>query len=185
MRSVFVRKQRLKANIRGKPYYLNEHMKYLIPFLKGSPANPKQREDNVEDTTTRDSSSPPQTEFVVNEEIELEDAPEDDTGGDWTDGETNPLANKYVDIKQEVEESVPALTWSRRRKKSSKTQIREFVPGSSQSKKKNTSFSSCCEDEPRRMFLLSLVPEVDEFTETQMRSFKRRVLDLIDEVSEC
>lgn len=185
MRSVFVRKQRMKPNIKGKPYYLNEYMKYLLPFLKGSAANPKQREeDNVEDTTTRDSPSPPHTEFVVNEEIDIEDVAEDDTGGDWTDGETNPLAtNRIVGIKQEIEESAPALTWSKRRKKSSKSQMRESEPGTSRIKKQKT--SSCFEDDPRRMFLLSLVPEVDEFTETQMRSFKRRVLDLIDEISEC
>lgn len=182
MRSVFVRKQRMKHHMKGKPYYLNAYMNYLIPYLKGSSANPKQREEeNVEDIATRDSPSPPHTEFIVNEEIDIEDAAENDTGGDWTDGETNPLANKYLHIKQEIVESVPS-TWSRRRKKSSKPQIRESLPGPSQTKKQRS--GSCCEDEPRRMFLISLVPEVDEFTETQMRSFKRRVLDLIDEISE-
>lgn len=36
----------------------------------------------------------------------------------------------------------------------------------------------------RRMFLLSLLPEVNELTESQMRAFRRKVLYLIDEIME-
>lgn len=37
-------------------------------------------------------------------------------------------------------------------------------------------------DDSRRLFLLSLLPEVNELTESQMRAFRRRILSLIDEI---
>ncbi|XP_026750147.2 uncharacterized protein LOC113510811 [Galleria mellonella] len=37
-------------------------------------------------------------------------------------------------------------------------------------------------DESRKMFLLSLLPEINELTESQMRAFRRKVLSLIDEI---
>jgi hypothetical protein len=39
-------------------------------------------------------------------------------------------------------------------------------------------------DNPRKMFLLSLLPEINAMTENQMRVFRRKVLQLIDEISE-
>jgi hypothetical protein len=38
-------------------------------------------------------------------------------------------------------------------------------------------------DNPRKMFLISLLPEINAMTENQMRVFRRKVLQLIDEVS--
>jgi hypothetical protein len=39
-------------------------------------------------------------------------------------------------------------------------------------------------DNPRKMFLASLLPEINAMTENQMRVFRRKVLQLIDEISE-
>jgi hypothetical protein len=38
-------------------------------------------------------------------------------------------------------------------------------------------------DNPRKLFLLSLLPEINDMTENQMRLFRRKVLRLIDEIS--
>jgi hypothetical protein len=38
-------------------------------------------------------------------------------------------------------------------------------------------------ENPREMFLLSLLPEINDMTEHQMRIFRRKVLQLIDEIS--
>lgn len=38
-------------------------------------------------------------------------------------------------------------------------------------------------ENPRKMFLLSLLPEINDMTENQMRVFKRKALQLIDEIS--
>ncbi|KAM3965593.1 LOW QUALITY PROTEIN: uncharacterized protein ACR2FA_000439 [Aphomia sociella] len=37
-------------------------------------------------------------------------------------------------------------------------------------------------EESRKMFLLSLLPEINELTENQMRAFRRKVLSLLDEI---
>jgi hypothetical protein len=37
-------------------------------------------------------------------------------------------------------------------------------------------------ENPRQMFLLSLLPEINDMTENQMRIFRRKVLQLIDEI---
>jgi hypothetical protein len=39
-------------------------------------------------------------------------------------------------------------------------------------------------DNPRKMFLLSLLPEINDMTENQMRVFRRKVLQLIDEIGD-
>jgi hypothetical protein len=39
-------------------------------------------------------------------------------------------------------------------------------------------------DNSRKMFLVSLLPEINAMTENQMRVFRRKVLQLIDEISE-
>lgn len=39
------------------------------------------------------------------------------------------------------------------------------------------------DDNPRKMFLLSLLPEINDMTENQMKIFRRKVLQLIDEIS--
>ena len=38
-------------------------------------------------------------------------------------------------------------------------------------------------ENPRKMFLLSLLPEINDMTENQMKIFRRKVLQLIDEIS--
>jgi hypothetical protein len=38
-------------------------------------------------------------------------------------------------------------------------------------------------DNARKMFLLSLLPEINSMTENQMRVFRRKVLQLIDDIS--
>jgi hypothetical protein len=38
-------------------------------------------------------------------------------------------------------------------------------------------------ENPRKMFLLSLLPEISDMTENQMKIFRRKVLQLIDDIS--
>lgn len=49
------------------------------------------------------------------------------------------------------------------------------------SSQKSRDLTNAC---PRKMFLLSLLPEINNLNETQMKAFRRKVLGLIDEVSE-
>ncbi|XP_034833602.1 uncharacterized protein [Maniola hyperantus] len=39
------------------------------------------------------------------------------------------------------------------------------------------------EEEPRRMFLLSLLPEIADFSEDQMKTFRRKIFGLLDEIN--
>ncbi|XP_045775720.1 uncharacterized protein LOC123874436 [Maniola jurtina] len=39
------------------------------------------------------------------------------------------------------------------------------------------------EEDPRRMFLLSLLPEIADFSENQMKTFRRRIYGLLDEIN--
>jgi hypothetical protein len=56
--------------------------------------------------------------------------------------------------------------------------------------KVNQSFIEYCEqrkrkkydNDPRKMFLMSLLPEIHEMSDSQMKQFKRRVLVLIDDI---
>jgi hypothetical protein len=53
--------------------------------------------------------------------------------------------------------------------------------------KVDQSFIEFCEQkkydtDPRKMFLMSLLPEIQEMSDSQMKQFKRRVLMLIDDI---
>lgn len=48
----------------------------------------------------------------------------------------------------------------------------------------NTAHNYDAYDDSRKMFLLSILPEVNTLTEMQMRIFRRKVLSLIDEITE-
>ncbi|CAH2232178.1 uncharacterized protein LOC120632636 [Pararge aegeria] len=39
-------------------------------------------------------------------------------------------------------------------------------------------------EDPRKMFLLSLLPEIADFSENQMKTFRRRIFGLVDEINE-
>lgn len=46
----------------------------------------------------------------------------------------------------------------------------------------NTKKQNCKKDDPRKQFLLSMLPEINQMTDIQMRKFKRKMLDVIDDI---
>jgi hypothetical protein len=155
--TVFVRK--LKPAQSGssakskKPYYLNEIMQFLLPFVKPSAPNT--------DSQGSLPSPPPDTD---------KSGSEDDADCDKVD--TLPK------MQASVQETEPAPKKSQGKKKKyelSKVD-QSFIEFCEQQKRNKY------DNDPRNMFLMSLLPEIHEMSDSQMKQFKRRVLLLIDDI---
>ncbi|XP_050563747.1 transcription factor Adf-1-like [Spodoptera frugiperda] len=105
---------------------------------------------------------------VVFQQIDAE-TDEEMNGYNDQDNESAPLQIQY----QEIEVPEPP-------KKRSKTND-NFIKYLQQ-KQSNNSNNNEVSDDSRKMFLLSLLPEVNALTECQMRMFRRKIFTLLDEI---
>ncbi|XP_023222828.1 uncharacterized protein LOC111624252 [Centruroides sculpturatus] len=166
LRTVFVRKLRPSCTGTGrmtKPYYLSEIMQFIVPYVKltSNADHPK----NI--------PSPPKSEEQTDDEItNNEDVTEDDI-------EQDSSSSKDLEIVQENarEPSIQMENRGIKRKSHISDYDKSFIEFVQSRKCNKTDVN------PRKMFLLSLLPEINEMTEAQMKKFKRKVLELIDEIS--
>lgn len=163
LRSVFVRKRKLPpsgSGKKGKPYYLGKYMEFLLPYIKintiehGNVPSPPSVRDTIVEENYGDNIT--EQENVLNENTQTNELP---TGA--TTSQTSMPKKRKTDKLNEVDKS-----------------LIEFF----HAKKKKVTASEISSN-PRRQFLESLLPEVDEMPETTFRQFKRQVLQLIDRLN--
>ncbi|XP_069705242.1 uncharacterized protein MICU1 isoform X6 [Periplaneta americana] len=156
MRNGFVRS--LKPGPSGayakqkKQYYLHDDMQFVVPYLR-----PIQTQNVGHFPFPPDDN---EEELVVKEEPE-----ETQIGQDISD----------IFEQQEQEETTP----SKSRKRKIKPRANEVDNVFVDYLKPHT---QTVDDDHRRMFLLSLLPDVNKLADVQMRAFKIRVLLLLDEI---
>nr|CAI5864482.1 unnamed protein product [Callosobruchus analis] len=158
LRTVFVRKLKSKQTRRGS-YYLSKYMDFLIPHLKTVPTNP---------TTHKEES------LTIEHEQELSEC------SDW---EVDQICTKEEYLEDTAIPSYNEATEDRIQETNSditipNTNKRHFTKSSNAKRLKMDDQT----ENPRRYFLLSLLPELEELPETQFRQFKRQVLGLIDDL---
>lgn len=152
IRSVFVRT--LKPQPPGtskfrKPYYLNDAMKFILPYVKAGPTVLDVSESMISPLSYEDVEDPLASADTSQEEIDVLE----------NDGETYRMSNEMKITKK-----------------------RKFMNAYDSTTELKDRNSHRGELNPRKMFLLGLVPEVNDLTEYQMRQFRRRVLRLIDDI---
>uniref|UniRef100_A0A1L8DFR0 Putative alcohol dehydrogenase transcription factor myb/sant-like protein n=1 Tax=Nyssomyia neivai TaxID=330878 RepID=A0A1L8DFR0_9DIPT len=185
LRTVFLRK--LKAEQNGQTlkckYYLMDEMKFIMPFVK--------------------MTVPYQITTKTDEDIVL------DTSNKTTDDDEDAQISKRTRIKRRVkaqpieepreceeyevvlEEPFPQTSQGSDSKKDKlirtlmheiDTENESYSINFGEVKPKKRKYSSSETDNPRKMFLLSLLPEMEQMTDKQMSFFRRKVLALLDDI---
>lgn len=173
VRSAFVRN--LKSAPSGssatskKPYYLNDSMQFLLPFVKtnapdsdtqGNLPSPVARgTENIESENESESEN-----LEVQNEIAVEDTEPDVTEP------TEPVVRRRGTIQK------TAKNKAKKRKSDVFDLDKTFVEFCDSRKNRSEN------EDPNKMFLMSLLPEVNQMNPQKTRRFKRQVMNLIDEI---
>lgn len=154
-----------------KPYYLNEYLQFLLPFIK----------PNTDLITSRNLPSPISEHGVLFKNNE-----QSETGDQYEDlvKREKYLSDKITSIESPSHERsrIPVLQEHNQAKGTNKkrkydvSQIDQSFIDLVNIKKK------MCKEDPRKMFLLSLLPDINTMTDKQMRMFKKKVLDVVDDI---
>lgn len=147
---------------RKKPYYLNDMLQFVIPYLKPATAD-----------ISGNIPSPPSRE---NQSTEIEDA---EIGNDDTDVDIGDKSPPTQSVEQEPKRkmSVGSEGLSKKKSKKELSEVdKTFIEFCNRRSNKEK------EDDPKKAFLISLLPDLRSMNDQEMRQFKRRVLALIDEI---
>lgn len=155
LRSVFVRN--LKPPPRGssqkKKYYLSDAMKFILPYTKVA-GTPSIAFDSDQSDEEKETHNPLSSTSSPERKSPL---------SDLTRRSSSDSSNhNYRSKKRKISETDELLN--------------EFM------KSKNTKDSEESINNANKMFLLSLLPDLDCMTPTQIRTFKRQVIELIDNI---
>jgi len=158
---VFVRRQKPPSGSGRKDckvYYMTEHMQFILPYIKGV---------RSVDSTGNLPSPPNVMDDEVNETDEVENTEEN---------EFESTAESFNMTKSSNEQ---VFTPKVKKKKTNTSDAADqcfidYINTKKQNSKK--------EDDPRKQFLLSMLPEIHQMTDIQMRKFKRKMLDTIDDI---
>ncbi|XP_031836169.1 uncharacterized protein LOC116428548 [Nomia melanderi] len=150
-----------------KRYYLHDIMQFVLPYVK--PVAHIQDFDNF---------PPPQT-------ILAPTIPSPSISPTDMYQETKQEQAETEDIIQNLLSQTQDTTLQNSRKCQTK---RKTLPADIDKSfinyvQKNHPFNDSLRDDPRRMFLLSLLPDIAKFSDIEMREFKMKVLMLINEIS--
>uniref|UniRef100_W8BHI8 MADF domain-containing protein n=1 Tax=Ceratitis capitata TaxID=7213 RepID=W8BHI8_CERCA len=156
----------LKQRGENAPYYLSEHLKFLIPYLK-----------ITHESVASDSSI---EEVNQNEIDSAEEVEEMDQDIMHLDSHSNDGA---ISDEADVEVTEPHYNQNRRSEvvcNRSATLLPTHVAPSSTGIAELEQFSA--NGDPKLQFLLSLLPDLNVMTNAEMRQFKCKAQQLVDEI---
>lgn len=184
IRTVFVR--RLKPEVNSltkrlkKPYYLNEMLHFLLPYVKPYSIEMSGQENmsSSDQITIKNENDFEIDTDNLNEEPTLDSIQETE----WASVEEDIASSEILSnqVNEEIEAAPEKSRNNVNKGKKRKKEISDIDKLSTQSSGYGP--YKLDEDNSRRMFLLSLLPELNEMNDRQMKLFKRRVLALIDDV---
>lgn len=168
LRTVFVRNMKPASSGSSrkakKPYYLNEYLQFLLPYVK--PNTDITNPENLPSPTSDNEIT-----FENNEQSDTEVQDEDIIQQD------KYLTDKIINIEEPNYEKgrlplVQECNQGKGNKKKRKLDVSEvdqsFIDFVNMKKEKS------CETDPRKMFLLSLLPDIKNMTDQQMRILKKK-----------
>ncbi|KAI5636463.1 alcohol dehydrogenase transcription factor myb/SANT-like domain-containing protein [Phthorimaea operculella] len=171
IRTCFVRSLRLAKTHMNRPYYLHDHLTFLIPHLKGyelaGEANASLAASDDEEVSFPRPIKKPKFETQV---ITADDDDDDRITDDMPE-------NGYEDVNYLDDDA------SENESPSSSFRVVHQVdeePDDTPQKDRNRKISHKEEINARKMFLLSLLPDVESLTDEEMRIFRRSVISTID-----
>lgn len=178
----------MKSGERKNKYYLQEYMNFLIPYV-GKKENSlqakltslsnilEQRESDGEQTNTSLSFSEKNEEFsnTHNEEF---------TRNSWKEESSPTFSGNLVESRKNVEISSDfmesAIEPPPKKQKREEIDTEQYIINYLASKKKE----SVQDNNAKRHFLLSLLPDLECMSSAQFRAFRHQVCTYIDEILE-
>ncbi|XP_020714342.1 uncharacterized protein LOC105664860 isoform X3 [Ceratitis capitata] len=156
----------LKQRGENAPYYLSEHLKFLIPYLKITHESVASK-SSIEELNDCDEEEVNQYEIDSAEEVEEMDQNNDGA----------------ISAEADVEVTEPHYNQNRRSEvvcNRSATLLPTHVAPSSTGIAELEQFSA--NGDPKLQFLLSLLPDLNVMTNAEMRQFKCKAQQLVDEI---
>lgn len=177
IRSSFLRSMKPSGSKVKKPYYLTEYLKFILPFLK--PINVESTDDshyeNQSNIVTHD------TEVVVDFiKAEPEEYGEHDanTESNAENGILSDLLTRRSPVVRRRRRFIPAG----RRNLTEVMKHRGKMTSSQRNDATQNDGTSLYSNSAMKMFLMSLLPELETMTEEQIRLFKIKSMILIDDI---
>ncbi|XP_037298029.1 uncharacterized protein LOC115444489 isoform X2 [Manduca sexta] len=193
IRNVFVRSLRAEKNGSGankrKPYYLKEVMQFTVPFIKIHPKSKKlpivineivNIKDGEDSTSFAEEASESQYKITGSHSIYTDHNPLEPTPSPQS---SVSLPTPSPPLRPEPTPSPTELSTKCRKRGKNTTSVDEDILEHVKSKRARRECHNL-EQQPRKMFLLSLLPDVECMNERQMRKFKTRVTQLIENILE-
>ncbi|CAH1638839.1 unnamed protein product [Spodoptera littoralis] len=168
IRSSFLRSMKQCGTKIKKPYYLTEYLRFIVPYLKPTVSGIESADETQYHSPQH--ANEPETLIIKTEPIDDND-------------ENQEESNDNV-ILSDLLRQRPAVTRKRRRFIPVKKPYADLRPRSKPmtSLERNANNDLNPNNNAMKMFLLSLLPEIDTMTEDQRRLFKIKTMMLIDEI---
>lgn len=144
-----------------RPYYLTEELHFLYPFLSIKPKTDKSPKEILPEDLSEDKM---EIENTITEKQETSDS---DTSNYEEDSKEQNAEISRVSFN---DNTMPNIT-----------KVRTENPVETKKFNGNKNYNYI-EGNPRKMFLLSMLPDVESLTEPEMRIFRREVISIIDKI---
>lgn len=156
-----------------KPYYLTEAMQFTLPFIK-----------TLTPTSTGNLPRKPREEQHV---LDLSEDDEDDSLFQTPSTPAPPSTSQIPPLpplspQPNLSQLPGTKTNFTRKSKGTSSEVDNSFLEYLKAKKAKITTPSDDKHDSKKMFLLSLLPELDEMTDQQMKTFKREVLCVIDDI---
>ncbi|XP_047519230.1 cell wall protein DAN4-like [Pieris napi] len=192
-----------------KPYYLADYMQFTVPFIKTAGKPSGNLKETIEPQTP-DLELCEQTQFTENVPTSTQPISQQQSSLPSTSTNTQPISQQQSSLpstststqpisqqqsslpstststqpisQQQLPPPPPSTNNKKKRKKLEETQAEQDI--SAYFKFKQSKILENCDstENSNKMFLLSLLSDVNKMTDSQRRLFKRRVLALIDDI---
>lgn len=187
LRTVFLRKLKptpIGSRGKRKAYYLENAMQFCVPFIKtmipfttgNVPASPntKQAIDDAED-------SKPQVEDSTQSEEEFTNLPQNFLSMSPSTSDESPQQSITPSVSSSSKRTSQIM---KRKNQSSAPEYFEIKKAKLPNNPAEDTINQIIDRQQSiKMFLLSLLPELEDLSDTQIKLFKRQVLKVIDDIS--
>lgn len=154
-----------------RPYYLSEELHFLRPFLKINPlkTSPQKNEQ-------KDEHKDEQMDYDICTGVQKQELSDSEA--------SDPFEIECVEDERDNSRIVLKEANSVTKEKPNEVVYIKQSPRNSYNDQKSHGrrYSDEIESNPRKMFLLSLLPDVECFTEAEMRIFRRKVITVCDDI---
>ncbi|XP_034836965.1 uncharacterized protein [Maniola hyperantus] len=167
----------------GRPYYLASHLKFISPMKRNGKTNCEYRVPQSAEKSETEINEEEEESDDSDEHLGSQDANSqhevflDEDNFDDSDEDVMGYNNIVIDKKD--------VTRERDTNEVNKPNVKELRNKSEQNSGgigKRKSYTEDIECNPRKMFVFSLLPDIEDLNEQQMTYFRREVIKLIDKV---